>query len=165
MAYPIYAPSSYRVRGWTGLGYSGYSAAVSAVTYPGPGTPSNLVAEILPWGPDPHLVWTGGANVLGYQIERSDDGVSGWTVLQTQYGVVGTSAYDGTAVRGQTYFYRVCAFDAFTPPSYSAYSNVASVTVPAYAPPVAPAVAASGAWRSFGQQPILADAREAGLLT
>jgi hypothetical protein len=119
---------TYRVRAYNAGGNSGYSTVASATTDPDgsiPAAPSNLVGQAKN-RPTRRavLTWTDNANnELGFKIERSSDGGSTWTHIQTT-GANITTYTDASVVSGATYLYRVRAYNAA---GDSAYSN--SVTI------------------------------------
>ncbi len=70
------------------------------------------------------LAWTvptetGGAAIVGYRIEWSADGDSGWSVLVDDTGSTGTTFSDLDLTAGTTRYYRVCALNSagIGPPS------------------------------------------------
>ncbi len=98
-----------------------------------PAAPTNLVVA-LQAGPQVSLAWTdNAADETGFLIQRSTDGVN-FVDLTTV--AANTVAYVDPAVNaGATYSYRVAAFNLGGP---SAFSNVASATIPGPQPPAAP---------------------------
>jgi hypothetical protein len=75
-----------------------------------------------------NLTWTDNAtNETGYIVERSANGVDGWTVIGTP-GLNATSYTDTTVTATTQYFYRVRATNSF---GDSLNSNTASATTPA----------------------------------
>jgi titin len=114
---------------------------VLAVTPPPapPAAPIDLTATpgtTLVGDPQVSLAWTDvAADETGYVVERSTDGGVNFSVLAT-LGVDATSYVDLAVTAGNTYDYRVAAFNAGGP---SAYSNTASATIPGGPqPPAAP---------------------------
>lgn len=101
-----------------------------AATSP-PAAPSNLIAS-QGFGVGVTLTWTNNANnELNFQVERSTDGTN-FTNIATVPAVAqgATAAYtDTNTTVGQTYYYRVLAFNKFNGGSLSNPSNVASITV------------------------------------
>jgi FtsP/CotA-like multicopper oxidase with cupredoxin domain len=96
-----------------------------------PAAPTNLAA-ILRNGPQVELTWRDNSNnETGFVVERAVDGVN-FSVLTT-VGANTTSYVDTTVMAGNTYSYRVQAVNAG---GGSAYSNTASISVPAV--PAAP---------------------------
>ena len=69
--------------------------------------------------------WNGGAAITGYEVERSNDGVSGWSVLAASTGSTSTTYSDTTVSSGTTYYYRVSAINSA---GSSTPSNVDSAT-------------------------------------
>ena len=126
----------YRVRAFNGMGCSDYSATASATTpWPiAPTAPANLTAIALS-GTQVGLAWTDlSTNETGFQIERSTVGLS-FALIRSV--VAGAMVYtDTSASPGQTYSYRVSAFNTN---GVSKPSNVASVTTPERTAPAAPA--------------------------
>jgi fibronectin type 3 domain-containing protein len=124
----------YRVTAFNGEGESASPSTASAATPNVPPlAPSGLSASAV----SSNLVtlnWTDNANnESGFLIERSSDGIN-----FTQIGTVGagitTYANSGLAA-ATTYYYRVRATNSA---GNSAYSNIASATTGAAAPPTAP---------------------------
>jgi hypothetical protein len=75
------------------------------------------------------LAWTDNAsNESGFTVERSPDGVTGWSVVSSSVAAGATSYRDSGLTASTSYSYRVKATNAA---GGSAYSNVASVTTPA----------------------------------
>lgn len=89
------------------------------------GAPSDLVA--IAGSNQINLSWSDVAANTGYSIERSLDGVSGWSEIATP-GANDTSYSDTMVTPGITYFYRIIA--VFTPadsdPSDAVNANVAA---------------------------------------
>jgi titin len=114
----------YRVRGWAGLGYSGYSATASATTLVFVPAPSNLQAAALSES-QLRLTWIDNAgNEGGFKIERSTDG--GTTFSQIATTAANLTSYNVTGLSVNTsYTFRVRAYGAGAD---SAYSNTASAT-------------------------------------
>jgi hypothetical protein len=100
-----------------------------------PAAPTNLSAAFQT-GPQIALTWTDNAtNETGFVIERALDGVN-FSVLVSvgpRNNTGSVSYIDTNVAPGNTYTYRVAAINAAGP---SAYSNLASATIPA--PPAAP---------------------------
>ena len=117
------AAYSYRVRASNLGGDSDYSNTATVVLGP-PAAPTNLAAAGVGNSGQVNLTWTDNSNnETGFQVERSTDGIT--------FGVIGTTAArttsyrDSSAVKRQTYYYRVAAINNV---GLSAYSNV--VTTP-----------------------------------
>lgn len=82
-----------------------------------------------------HLSWTEASPVTGYELERSADGVTGWSQIATPAS--GDMSYDDTGRTGSTsYYYRLRAINIA---GNSAYSDV----VQAKTLPAAPVLSAS----------------------
>ncbi len=130
---------AYRVYAYNRGGNSGYSN-VAQVTTPDlpPAAPSVLTAN-LQAGPQIALAWTDNAsNETSFVVERS---VNGGAFVAFPALPANTVSYIDTAVTaGNTYDYRVMATNAAGP---SAYSNTASVNVPALGPAAPSNLAAS----------------------
>ncbi len=97
-----------------------------------PQAPSNLVAtQPGAAGSNVILTWTDNAtNETNFTVQRSNNGVNGWTTLTTTVaaspGTGLTVTYQNTnAQRGRTYYYQVMARNAF---GTGAASNIASIT-------------------------------------
>ncbi len=125
----------YRVRAINAVGASANTAVATATTLnPVPAAPSNLVAtagnNLIT------LTWTDNSNnETNFVLERSSDGKTNWAQIATP-GVNAISTTDGSnLVAGNTYYYRILAGNDF---GGSAYSNIASATVPMTAVPAAP---------------------------
>ena len=73
------------------------------------------------------LNWTDTVGETGYKIERSGDGVNGWTQVAS-VGPNVTRYVDGNLTRGRTFFYRVRANSGA---GFSKYTAVASGVTPA----------------------------------
>lgn len=114
----------FRVRAYDGPNASAYSNVAATTTQPAPAAPSNLTAT--PSASKVTLNWTDNAtNEMAFKLDRSTDGVN-----FTQLGILSanSTAYANAGLAaGVTYYYRIRAYDG---PNHSAYSNVASATVP-----------------------------------
>lgn len=87
-----------------------------------------------------NLAWTDGAsNESGYRVERSADGIAGWSVVAT-LPVNGNSYTDAGLAASTTYFYRVSAFNSN---GNSAYAS-ANATTPVAPPPPSISLTATG---------------------
>jgi fibronectin type 3 domain-containing protein len=92
-----------------------------------PEAPTGLVATA-PFPTQILLNWTdNSSNEDLFSIERSSDGVNGWTEIG-QAGVNTPWFTDDTVAPNSTFFYRLRAYNSFNGGSYSAYTNVASAT-------------------------------------
>lgn len=96
-----------------------------------PPTPTEVVA-VASSATKIKLSWAASDTATGYVVERSADGVDGWTAIAT---ATAASYLDTTVTPGSTWHYRVVAVNAIGP---SAASAVASVTTPLALPPAAP---------------------------
>jgi len=118
---------------------SAYSAPANVIVPAIPLAPSNLAAT-LQAGPQVSLTWTDNAtDETGFVLQRSDNGGAFVTIATPAGNAPGTTGgltnyVDITIVPGNTYVYQVCAVNG--PFVSSAFSNTASVTVPAI--PLAP---------------------------
>jgi hypothetical protein len=123
---------TYRVKAVNYIGASDYSniASVSIPSVPIPAAPTNLTAA-LQTGPQISLTWRDNAiNETGFIIERSNNGgVYVQIASPGRRNNTGNVSYtDTTVTAGVTYAYRVKAVNSTVS---SAYSNVATVVVPA----------------------------------
>ncbi|MEN4042840.1 MAG: multicopper oxidase domain-containing protein [Anaerolineaceae bacterium] len=110
---------------------------------PPPAAPTNLTATVQA-GPQVRLAWQDNANnETGFVIERSTDGIN-FSTLAT-LGTNITSYTDTAVTPGSSYVYRVKAVNAG---GDSAYSNTASVTIPAT--PAAPTNLSGTTFRQGG---------------
>ena len=120
----------YRVRATNGVGPSGDSNIDDATTAvpTAPAAPSNLAATAASQT-QINLTWTDNANnETGFIVERSLNGVNGWTQIATP-AANATSFSNNSGLSPSTqYFYRVRATNGVGP---SNNSNVASATTPA----------------------------------
>ena len=114
----------FRVRAYDGNNHSGFSTVAVATTQAAPAAPSNLLAT--PSAGRITLTWTDNAtNEMGFKLERSTDGVN---FIQLGFLAANTTSYPNAGLTsGATYHYRIRAYDGS---NHSAYSNVASATVP-----------------------------------
>jgi titin len=121
---------TYQVAAFNGSGRSDYAVS-NSVSVATPAPPSNLAAVLN--GAQIDLAWSDNSlDETGFVIQRSTDGVN-FTDLATVGAEV--VAYADLAVSaGNTYYYRVAAFNLA---GASAYSNTASVLIPGITP-VAP---------------------------
>ncbi|MEQ8201501.1 MAG: stalk domain-containing protein [Syntrophomonadaceae bacterium] len=125
---------SYRVKAHNAIGDSGYSNVVAVKTlkveiiWPiltAPAAPSNLAADSVSKN-GVALKWSDNSNnESGFRIERSTGG-SAYSEIAT-VGADGESYTDSAVTPGNTYDYRVRAYNSF---GNSAYTNPLAVTIP-----------------------------------
>lgn len=123
----------------SGTGGDSPPSDVASVTVVDPPSPPTVTAEAVS-AREIHLSWLNVANEAGYQIERSDDGATGWIeIATTGQGV--TEYSDAGLAAGTRYYYRVVAVNAA---GGSSPSDVASAEThtdqasPSATDPVAP---------------------------
>jgi hypothetical protein len=119
------------------------SIVVYGLLSPSLGTPTNLAA-LRSSATNIHLTWTdNAADETLYQVERSSNGGSSWTVLG--FTPNGTPSFDDTTfAEAQQYLYRVKPING---PSSGSYSASAAVST------IAPGVTASSfTWQNFPQR-------------
>ncbi len=115
----------YRVKARNGTGDSAYSNTANAATSQSlPAAPSGLVAD----GSSTtsiHLSWVdNSSNESSFRIERSPDGISGWTALKDV--AANTTSWDDTGLStGTPYSYRVKAMNSA---GDTQYTNTASTS-------------------------------------
>ncbi len=117
--------------GSSGTDASGYLVAFGppAVPTSGPAAPSDLSATAVSFD-QVHLSWTDNSSNEDYfEVERSDDDGVTWMVVDDQ-SVNVTEGDDQTTLATTAYLYRVRAQNSFNGGTWSAYSNVATVTTP-----------------------------------
>jgi alpha-tubulin suppressor-like RCC1 family protein len=115
----------YRIRAYNGIGYSTYSNSVNATA----GIPAPSLLAITSISPTQiNLSWMDNSiDELGFKIERKSASGGGFSLLASVNQDIIT--YSDTAVTsGNTYLYRIKAWNALTE---SAYSNIVS-SVPKY---------------------------------
>lgn len=113
----------------SGTGGARLSQISTTITYtpPVPAAPTNLNASIIGTSTSIGLSWTDNSSIeSGFMIERSTDNVT-FTILASTTANV-TSYTDSATSIGNTYYYRVRAYNAG---GNSANSNVASVVIAA----------------------------------
>lgn len=99
---------------------------ISGPVIPVPSAPSGLDATLN--GSQVNLVWTDNANnETGYRVQRKTGAAGTWAQLGSDLAANATGFVDSTGATGNTYFYRVLAFNAGGP---SNFSNEDSVTIP-----------------------------------
>ena len=144
-----YRVSARNAPGAAGLGPVS-DVADTATTMTGPGAPTELGATAI--GTTIRLSWMkpadeGATAIRGYKIERSADDGSGnsdgnWEVLEDDTGTTATTYDDEGLGHGETYHYRVSAFNS---DSAGPVSNVADATIDIRGPvPQSASVAAAG---------------------
>ena len=144
-----YRVSARNAPGAAGLGPVS-DVADTATTMTGPGAPTELMATAI--GTTIRLSWMkpadeGASAIRGYKIERSADDGSGnsdgnWEVLEADTGTTATAYDDEGLGHGETYHYRVSAFNS---DSAGPVSNVADATIDIRGPvPQSASVAAAG---------------------
>jgi hypothetical protein len=123
----------YRVRGSNINGESSPSSNATATTQGVPMAPSNLVATAVN-SSQINLTWTDNSNnETGFVLERSLDGISGWSSIATP--VANVASASDTGLSGSTqYFYRIKAVNAGGSSSYSSTANATTTVGPPAAP-------------------------------
>jgi PKD repeat protein len=112
---------SFRVRAVNAFGSSGYSNVASATTNAAPTEVPGLAAATVS-SSSIQLTWSNVANETGFELQRSLDGVSGWTTI-AQPAVDIIACYDTGRLSLTQYFYRIRALG---PCSFAAgFSNTA----------------------------------------
>ncbi|MDR2911175.1 MAG: fibronectin type III domain-containing protein [Bacteroidales bacterium] len=113
----------YRVRAYNNSGDSEYSNETSATTRLSvPGITTTVVSST-----QINLSWAAITDATGYRVERSPDGMSGWTEI---YSGTAISYNNTTGLTANTeYYYRVQAFDGAG--HESVWSSVSATTAPA----------------------------------
>ncbi len=111
---------------------AGMNGVVSGIVFggapPAPAPPTGLAAAALN-SSQVKLTWNAVSGAgIGYQVQRSADGSTGWTQVGTSST---TSFVDSWLIPSATYFYRVTATNG---PAISGPSNVASATTSAGLP-------------------------------
>jgi parallel beta-helix repeat protein len=111
----------YQVRAVNDAGHSPYTNVAVATTAGLPLAPSNLSAQAVS-STEIHLTWQDNSNDEdGFNIERSPDGVSDWTLI-TIVDANTTEFSDSSLEPNTTYYYQVTAFNTV---GTSPYSNIA----------------------------------------
>ncbi|AMV24585.1 Fibronectin type III domain protein [Gemmata sp. SH-PL17] len=121
----------FRVRGFNGFGASDWTPIVTAQTQSpaqAPNAPTNLAVSLPSGGAAAtqlNLSWVDNSvNETGFKIERSLNGIDGWTQIDTV--LAGVTTYQATGLSSSTtYFFRVRAYNGF---GDSAYTLVRSGT-------------------------------------
>ena len=128
---PVAALAPFTVTGGT-LDVAGL-LALEPIGLSAPGAPANVLA-IAASGSRVNVTWIDQSNdELGFAIERSSDGLA--FVLADTVGAGDVNYSDLTVQPGNTYFYRVRAYN---PGGSSDYANTVSVTTPTVTLPSAP---------------------------
>jgi hypothetical protein len=117
---------SYRIVATNTEGDSPSSAVDTATTTVDPASPPTLMAVSVS-STQVDLSWTDVANETGYRVERSSDGVGGWSAIATPAQDATTYSDTGLSA-ATTYFYRVFATNGG---GDSPSSDVASATTTA----------------------------------
>jgi hypothetical protein len=124
----------YRVRAFNGAGDSGNSNVANTTTPAAPlppAAPGSLAASAAS-SVQINLTWADlSSDETGFKVERSLDGINGWTQIGTTLAGV-TSYADGARTANTTYWYRVRATNTA---GDSDYSNIDSATTPNTPPP------------------------------
>ena len=125
----------YRVRAYNAFGYSGYSNVDRGTTQLAPPTaPSGLLASAASTT-QIHLVWTDNSTIeTGFTVERAPGGTTSFAVIAASLPPNTTSYDDSGLTSGQSYAYRVKAFNAAGPSSYSNTSTATATPQPPSAP-------------------------------
>ena len=98
-------------------------------TFAIPDAPTGLVATALS-SSQIALTWSDVEADTGYQVERSPDGPTGWTLIGTT--VANDSAFTDTGLSGNTaYYYRVRATGEIAAGPYSAVASATTLNAPA----------------------------------
>ena len=133
----------YRIRAVNMGGASSYSSEADATTFAAvvPSAPSNLAATSLPEGIS--LSWTDNSgNEAGFKVERKT-GAGGQFEDVALLGRNATTFVDSALAGGNTYYYRVRAYNLIGSSDYSSEVNATPVAPPANAPANLTAVAVS----------------------
>src|SRR5690348_12777603 len=126
-AVPSSADGSHKVTATDGTNrHSALFAVGASTTAPQP--PTGLTAGTIS-SSQINLSWTagnnGGSAIIGYEIERSTNGGSTWSTIQSNTGNTATTYSDTGLTSSTTYTYRVSAINAV---GTSQPSNTASAT-------------------------------------
>ncbi|WP_193378525.1 fibronectin type III domain-containing protein, partial [Singulisphaera acidiphila] len=123
-----YTTYYYRVLASNAAGNSPYSSFVSATTPLA--APDNVVVTVVSGG-QINLTWTDRSSLeTNYLIEQSLNGTTGWTQVVSLAANTTSFTATGPFVGSTSYYYRIRAYSYFI--GYSAYSEVVSVTTPAF---------------------------------
>ena len=132
----------YRIRAYNSGNaiYSDYSSTASGQT--GPATPTGPACAAADGSTSLTITWTDvSTSETGYRVERSDDGVSGWSNVSGSLSAGATQYVDAVGANSTTKYYRVVAFRSSIDSGNS--SVVSAKTAPA-APSGAAVVAVDG---------------------
>ncbi len=135
----------YEVIASNAVGDSPASSVASATTLQAaPVAPTNVVANA---GSSTQITITWGAvaNATGYTIQRSLDGVTGWTAINTTVGQSSTTYPDTGLTPNTTYYYQVLATNGAGPSPASATASATTQQVAPVAPTNALATANNAA--------------------
>jgi len=137
----------YRIVATNSGGSSAPSTVVSATTQQTtPSAPQSPRAAALS-SSSISVMWTGVANASSYQVQRSADGVGGWSTVATVGQAANTTTDTGLSA-STSYWYRIIATNASgsSPPSavVSATTTVPSCPCTVWSPTTTPTVAAAG---------------------
>jgi hypothetical protein len=131
----------YRVRAFTIGGDGNYSPVASALTYVAP--PPNLTAAPRSTSAI-HVSWGSATGTNGYKIERSPDGLGGWSQVGTTTATV--TVFDDTGLTASTaYYYRVRGFNATGDGASSSVTGTTTLAVVGLQVTVSPATVTAGA--------------------
>ncbi|NDA77788.1 MAG: fibronectin type III domain-containing protein, partial [Actinobacteria bacterium] len=118
----------FRVLATNLAGNSGPSATTASIPFTAPSAPINLQATsgtnevTLAWSPPSS---TGGANLIGYRIERSTNGGASWTTVVANTGTTATAFTVGNLTAGAVQTFRVAAV---TTGGYGTFSSNVNAT-------------------------------------
>lgn len=113
----------------TGVSAANKTVAVAYAELDLPTAPSGLSATAISTS-QIDLSWTdNSSNETGFEIERSPDGSSGWTLIDTN--TAGDTTYSNTGLSEHTqYYYRVKAVNADGSSSYTSTANATTLIAP-----------------------------------
>jgi len=126
----------YRVRAFNAAGPSAWSNVANATTPSLIPTPPSGLTATAQSTTSVLLAWTNTAtNATGLTLQRSTDPTFAGTPTVITTNATAVTLVDPAATPGTTYYYRINASNAN---GSSAWSNVATVTMPSTSPPAAP---------------------------